>query len=37
LAERVAHEGAWRRVVTTYARVDVVEELASLTEGDTSL
>jgi hypothetical protein len=28
LEERVAHEGAWRRVVTAYTRVDVAEEFA---------
>jgi hypothetical protein len=37
LAERVAHEGAWLRVVTAYARVDVAEELAPLRDGDASL
>jgi hypothetical protein len=37
LAEPVAHEGAWRRVVTAYARVDVAEELAPLRDGDASL
>jgi hypothetical protein len=30
LAERVAHEGAWRRVVAAYTRVDVSKELAPL-------
>jgi hypothetical protein len=33
LVERVAHEGAWRRVVTTHARVDVAEELTPLGDG----
>jgi hypothetical protein len=33
LAKRVAHEGAWRRVVVAYARVDVSKELASLRDG----
>jgi hypothetical protein len=37
LAERVAHEGARRRVVTAYARVDVAEELAPLRDGNASL
>jgi hypothetical protein len=37
LVKCVAHEGAWRRVVTAYARVDVAEELAPLRDGDTSL
>jgi hypothetical protein len=37
LAERVAHEGAWRRMVATYARVDVSKELAPLRDGHTSL
>jgi hypothetical protein len=37
LAERVAHEGAWRRVVTAYARVDVSKELAPLRDGNASL
>jgi hypothetical protein len=32
LAERVAHEGAWRRVVATHARVDVSEELTPLSD-----
>jgi hypothetical protein len=30
LKERVAHEGAWRRVVAAYSCVDVAEELAPL-------
>jgi hypothetical protein len=33
LAKRVAHEGAWRRVVATHACVDVPEELAPLGDG----
>jgi hypothetical protein len=37
LAERVAHEGAWRRVVAAYSRVDVVEELAPLRDWYASL
>jgi alkylated DNA nucleotide flippase Atl1 len=30
LAEHVAHEGAWHRVVATHARVNVSKELAPL-------
>jgi hypothetical protein len=37
LAERVAHEGAWRRVVAAYARVDVSKELAPLRDRYASL
>jgi hypothetical protein len=37
LAERVAHEGVRRHVVTAYARVDVAKELAPLRDGDASL
>jgi hypothetical protein len=37
LAERIAHEGTWRRVVSAYTRVDVAEELAPLRDGDASL
>jgi hypothetical protein len=37
LAERVAHVGARRRVVTAYTRVDVAEELAPLRDGDALL
>jgi hypothetical protein len=33
LAERIAHEGARRRVVAAHARVDVAEELATLWNG----
>jgi hypothetical protein len=37
LAERVAHEGAWRRVVAAHARVYVPKELAPLRDGYASL
>jgi hypothetical protein len=37
LAERVAHKGVWRRVVSAYARVDVSKELAPLRVGHASL
>jgi hypothetical protein len=37
LAERVAHEGAWRRMVAAYARVDVSKELAPLRDRYASL
>jgi hypothetical protein len=37
LAERVAHEGARRRVVATHARVNVSKELAPLGDGHASL
>jgi hypothetical protein len=37
LAKRVAHEGAWRRVVAAYARVDVSKELTPLRDGHSSL
>jgi hypothetical protein len=37
LAERVADEGAQRRVVAAHARVDVSKELAPLRDGYTSL
>jgi hypothetical protein len=37
LAERVAHEGARRCVVATYARVDVSKELAPLRDRYASL
>jgi hypothetical protein len=30
LAERVAHESAWRRMVAAYSRVYVLKELAPL-------
>jgi hypothetical protein len=36
LAKCVAHEGAWRRVVKAYARMDVAEELAPLRDRDAS-
>jgi hypothetical protein len=37
LAERVAYEGAWHRVVAAYARVDVPKELAPLKDRYASL
>jgi hypothetical protein len=37
LAECVTHEGAWRRVVAAYARVDVSKELAPLRDMYASL
>jgi hypothetical protein len=37
LAERVAHEGARRRMVTAHALMDVAKELAPLRDGDASL
>jgi hypothetical protein len=37
LAERVAHEGVWRRVVAAYTRVDVLKELAPLRDEYASL
>jgi hypothetical protein len=37
LAERVAHEGTWRRVMAAYACVDVSNELATLGDGDAPL
>jgi hypothetical protein len=37
LAECVAYEGAWRRVVAAQARVNVSEELAPLGNGHASL
>jgi hypothetical protein len=37
LAERVADEGTWSRVVSIYARVDVSDELATLGGGDAPL
>jgi hypothetical protein len=37
LAERVAHEGARRRVVDTYTRVDVSNKLATMGDGDAPL
>jgi hypothetical protein len=37
LAECVAHEGAWCRVVATHARMNVSNELAAVEDGDASL
>jgi hypothetical protein len=37
LAEHVADEGAWRRVVAAYTRVDVPKELAPLRDRYTPL
>jgi hypothetical protein len=37
LAERVAHKGARRRVVTAHACVDVAKDLAPLGDGNASL
>jgi hypothetical protein len=37
LAERVAHEGTWRRVMAAYARLDVSDDLATLGDGDAAL
>jgi ribonuclease D len=37
LAERVAHESAWHRVVAAYSRVYVLEELAPLRDGHAAL
>jgi hypothetical protein len=37
LAERVAYEGARRRVVAAHARVDVSNELATMGDGDAPL
>jgi hypothetical protein len=37
LAERVAHEGAWCRVVAAYPRADVSKELAPLRDRYASL
>jgi hypothetical protein len=37
LTERVAHEGAWRCVVATHTRVNVLKELAALRDRHTSL
>jgi hypothetical protein len=34
LVERVAHEGTQRRVVATHTRVDVLDEPATLGDGD---
>jgi hypothetical protein len=37
LAERVAHEGVWRRVVATHACVDVLNEFLAVGDGDAPL
>jgi hypothetical protein len=37
LSERVAHEGAWCRVVAAHARVDISKELAPLRDRYASL
>jgi hypothetical protein len=37
LAERVAHEGAWCRVMAAHAHVDVPDELTTLGDGDAPL
>jgi hypothetical protein len=37
LAERVAHEGAWRCMVAAYARVNVSKELTALRDGHAPL
>jgi hypothetical protein len=37
LTERVAHEGAWRRVVTAHTHVNVSKELAPLRDRYASL
>jgi hypothetical protein len=37
LAERIAHESAQRRVVATHARVDVLNKLATMGDGDAPL
>jgi hypothetical protein len=37
LAERVAHEGAWRRVVAAHARVNISKGLALLRDRYASL
>jgi hypothetical protein len=37
LAERVAHESAWRCVVAAYTRVNVLKELAPMRDGHASL
>jgi len=37
LPKCVAHEGAWRGVVTAYASVDVTDQLLALGDGDKSL
>jgi hypothetical protein len=37
LAERIAHEGARRHVVATYASMDVSNKLATVGDGDAPL
>jgi hypothetical protein len=37
LAKCVAHEGVRRCVMATYARMDVLDQLAALEDGDASL
>jgi hypothetical protein len=37
LVERVAHEGAWRRVVAAHACVNISKELTPLRDGYASL
>jgi hypothetical protein len=37
LAERIAYESAWRRVVAAYPRMYVLEELAPLRDGHAAL
>jgi hypothetical protein len=37
LAERAAHEGAWRRMVAAHARVNISKELAPLRDRYASL
>jgi hypothetical protein len=37
LVECVVHEGAQRRVMAAYARVDVPDELTALGDGDAAL
>jgi hypothetical protein len=37
LTERVAYEGAWRRVVAAHARVKISKELEPLRDGHASL
>ena len=37
LPKRVAHEGAWRSVMATYAGMDVADQFLALGDGDASL
>jgi hypothetical protein len=37
LAERIAHESAWCRMVTTNAHMDVSDKLATVGDGDAPL